>query len=100
MPVDAQTPGLRIVTADDDTILKSEFLQGLWTEQQYLRLTDHSRRLLEFADGSIEVLLMPTDKHQVISRFLFLALSLSDPAAWRHRALCSVAPADPRWEIP
>src|SRR5205814_10632070 len=28
----------------------------------------------EFVDGSIEVLPMPTDKHQVISRFLFLAL--------------------------
>src|SRR5438552_2883596 len=44
------------------------------SEEEYLRLTGGSRRLLEFADGSIEVLPMSTDKHQVISRFLFLAL--------------------------
>jgi Uma2 family endonuclease len=37
-------------------------------------MTDHSRRLLEYTDGSIEVLPMPTDKHQVISRFLLFAL--------------------------
>lgn len=74
MPVDVRSPELRIVAADDDTILNLDPLQGLWTEEQYLRLTDSSRRLLEFVDGSIEVLPMPTDKHQVISRFLFLAL--------------------------
>src|SRR5213594_2700191 len=74
MSVDVRSPELRIVAADDDTILNLDPLQGLWTEEQYLRLTDGSRRLLEFVDGSIEVLPMPTDKHQVISRFLFLAL--------------------------
>jgi Uma2 family endonuclease len=74
MAVDVGTPALRIVAADDDTILNLDLLQGLWTEEQYLRLTDGTRRLLEFVDGSLEVLPMPTDKHQVISRFLFLAL--------------------------
>jgi Uma2 family endonuclease len=74
MPAGVQASGLRIVAADDDTILNLDPLQGLWTEEQYLRLTDHSRRLLEFSDGAIEVLPMPTDRHQVISRFLFLAL--------------------------
>ncbi|MDQ3929409.1 MAG: Uma2 family endonuclease [Chloroflexota bacterium] len=74
MATDVYTPGLRIVAADDDTILDLDSLQGLWTEEQYLRLTGSSRRLLEFTDGSIEVLPMPTDRHQVISRFLFLAL--------------------------
>lgn len=49
-------------------------LQGLWTEQQYFRLSDHHNRLIEFADGDIEVLPMPTDRHQVIVRFLLLAL--------------------------
>jgi Uma2 family endonuclease len=74
MPVDLQMPQLRIVASDDDTILNLDSLQGLWTEEQYLRATDHSRRLLEFTDGYIEVLPMPTDKHQVISQFLLLAL--------------------------
>src|SRR3954470_12071420 len=74
MPIDTQAPGLRIVSADDDTILNLDPLQGLWTEEHYLRITDYSRRLLEFTDGSIEVLPTPTDKHQVISRFLLLAL--------------------------
>ncbi|MEO5952423.1 MAG: Uma2 family endonuclease [Chloroflexia bacterium] len=73
MPVDLQAPALRIVDADDDTILNLDLIQGLWTEEQYLRLTNHSHRLLEFSEGSIEVLPMPTDKHQVISRFLLLA---------------------------
>lgn len=73
MSIDLQAPDLRIVGADNDTILNLDRMQGLWTEEQYLRLTDYSRRLLEFSDGSIEVLPMPTDKHQVISRFLLLA---------------------------
>ena len=49
-------------------------LQGLWTEGQYLRLTDQTNHLIEFTDGYVEVLPMPTRKRQAISRFLFLAL--------------------------
>lgn len=49
-------------------------LQGLWTEAQYLKLTDQTNRLIEFTDGVIEVLPMPTDKHQAILQFVFLAL--------------------------
>ncbi len=45
-----------------------------WTEAQYLQLTDRCRRLLEFTDGHLDVLPMPTDQHQVIVRFLLLAL--------------------------
>ena len=33
-------------------------------EEDYLRLTDESTRLIEFTDGTIEVLPMPTDRHQ------------------------------------
>lgn len=49
-------------------------LQGHWTEEQYLLLSNQTNRLLEYTDGYIEVLPMPTDKHQVISRLLFFAL--------------------------
>jgi len=48
-------------------------IQGLWTQAQYLRLTDHSRQLLEFTDGRLETLPMPTRRHQAISRCLLLA---------------------------
>ena len=74
MAVAAYSRGLRVVAPDNDTILDLELLQGLWTTAQYLKLTDHSRRLLEFTDGYLEVLPMPTDRHQVISRFLLFAL--------------------------
>ena len=44
-----------------------------WSEQEYLILTDHRNRLVEFTDGFLEVLPMPTDKHQAILGFLYLA---------------------------
>jgi Uma2 family endonuclease len=74
MAVDIRSRALRIVDLENDTILDLQPIQGLWTEEQYLAMTDHSRRLLEFDDGYIEVLPMPTDKHRAISQFVFLAL--------------------------
>ena len=65
--------GLRVVTPDGCTVADSAALQGLWTQAQYLELTNWSNRLLEFTDGRIEVLPMPTQRHQAVSRFLFLA---------------------------
>ncbi len=47
--------------------------QGRWSEDEYLILTDHRNRLVEFTDGFLEVLPMPTDKHQSVLKFLFLA---------------------------
>ena len=35
--------------------------QGEWSEDDYLWLTDHTRCLVEFTDGHVEVLPMPTD---------------------------------------
>ena len=66
--------GLRIVTSDDCTVADLSALQRFWSEAQYLTLTNHSHRLIEFTDGCIEILPMPTQRHQAISRFLFLAL--------------------------
>lgn len=48
--------------------------QGCWTEEAYLVLTDHRTRLVEFTDGFLEALPMPTDKHQSMLQLLFLAL--------------------------
>ncbi len=47
--------------------------QGAWSEDEYLVLTDHRNRLVEFTDGFLEVLPTPTDKHQSVLGFLFLA---------------------------
>jgi Uma2 family endonuclease len=47
--------------------------QGEWSEEYYLWLTDQTNHLIEFADGLIEVLPMPTQKHQTILRYFFLA---------------------------
>ena len=40
-----------------------------------MRLTDGTNRLIEFTDGVLEVLPMPTPKHQAILRFLLFALA-------------------------
>jgi Uma2 family endonuclease len=65
---------LHFVSEDGEIALNSEALQGTWTEEQYLRLTENNNILIEYTDGIIEVLPMPTDKHQSILQFLFLAL--------------------------
>lgn len=48
--------------------------QGEWSERDYLWLSQDTNRLVEWTDGCIEVLPMPTKRHQAISRYLFLAL--------------------------
>lgn len=45
--------------------------QGQWSEEAYLWLTDHTTRLIEFTDGYLEVVPMPTDKHQTMMLFLY-----------------------------
>jgi len=74
MAIDTQPLELKLVRAADGQEVDLLPLQGLWTVEQYLKLTDQTNQLIEFTDGVIEVLPMPTDKHQAISRLLFLAL--------------------------
>lgn len=46
--------------------------QGAWSEEEYLTLeTNH---LIEYAEGSLEMLPMPTIQHQLIVAFLYNAL--------------------------
>jgi Uma2 family endonuclease len=49
--------------------------QGCWSEEEYLWLSDQTNRLVEYTDGYIEVLPMPTRRHQAIVRYLFLMLN-------------------------
>jgi Uma2 family endonuclease len=48
--------------------------QGEWSEEEYLDLTDHANRRIEFTDGRLEFLSMPTEVHEAIVQFLLLAL--------------------------
>ena len=75
MAIDISTQAMRLITPDGAVIEGSDTLQGTWTVEQYVRLTDHAGRLIEFTDGELELLPMPTDKHQAISKFLLLLLN-------------------------
>lgn len=74
MAVHIQTTEPKLVWQAEGLEIDLLPLQGLWTEEQYLRLTDQTNHLIEFTEGDVELLPMPTRKHQAISRFLFLAL--------------------------
>ena len=45
-------------------------VETIVSESEYLDLTDHTRSLVEYSDGRIEVLPMPTLEHQEIVLFL------------------------------
>lgn len=48
--------------------------QGEWSEEEYLELTDHANRRIEYTEGRLEFLPLPTDIHETLVRFLFRAL--------------------------
>jgi Uma2 family endonuclease len=75
MAIDTRQENLRLSwEKGDDFVLSLDPLQGHWTVEQYLLLSNQTNRLLEYTDGYIEVLPMPTKYHQAISKVLFLAL--------------------------
>jgi Uma2 family endonuclease len=74
MSVETTAPLLRMIWPDEMAELDLAPLQGSWTVEQYLKLTNQTNQLIEFTDGVIEVLPMPTKYHQAISKWLFLAL--------------------------
>ncbi len=76
MAVDVHAAEMRMILAGEEPGIDLAALQGRWTEEQYLLLTDQTNRLIEFTDGYIELLPMPTRKHQVILAFLYEAFLL------------------------
>lgn len=74
MTTGVATPGMHMVLDDQQTEIDLGALQGLWTEQQYIRLSEQTNRLIEFVDGVLEVISMPTSKHQLIVGFLYRML--------------------------
>ena len=49
-------------------------LQGGWSEENYLAIALHEKLLVEYSQGCVEVLPMPTIEHQLIVKFLLKAL--------------------------
>ena len=70
---DAWPAGPHIVSPNG-TIACGDTMRGLWTESQYLAITNGCNHFIEFTDGCIELLPMPTRRHQAISGELFIAL--------------------------
>ena len=68
--------GMRDAERNDPQAVLDGFLddvlpkQGCWSEDDFLWLTDHTCRLVEFADGWIQVIPTPTDEHQGILHYL------------------------------
>ena len=48
--------------------------QGAWSHEDYLRLTDRCNRLVEFTDGRVQELPMPTFTHQAVVLALYRQL--------------------------
>jgi Uma2 family endonuclease len=71
MAVEMQVADLVIRHKKANWEVELDVLQGMWSEAQYLKLTDHTRSLIEFTDGYIEVLAMPTRFHQRIIALLY-----------------------------
>jgi Uma2 family endonuclease len=71
MTTEVSAPILRMVWPDTISEIDLEPLQGLWTETQYLTLSDQTNQLIEFTDGVVEVLPMPTRRHQIILALLY-----------------------------
>ncbi len=66
MTIETRSRELVLVQRSTGLDLSLAPLQGLWTEAQYLVLTDGTNQLIEFTDGHIEVLPMPTRNHQIM----------------------------------
>ena len=45
--------------------------QGAWSDEEYLWLTDRCKRLIEFTDGCVQELPMPTFTHQTVLLALY-----------------------------
>jgi Uma2 family endonuclease len=70
-------PGIRAADTDLDYAWEVATLfpaQGDWSEEEYLRLTDGTNRRIEFTDGRLEFLAMPTEMHESMVEFLYFAL--------------------------
>lgn len=71
MAIGGRGAELKLIREVDGLEIAVEPLQGMWSVAQYIKLTDQTNHLVEYADGVIEVLPMPTRRHQVILALLY-----------------------------
>lgn len=64
---------LESIEAWKDMLAELAPAQGTWSEEEYLGLTDHRKRLVEYTDGYLEILPLRTAAHQMILKLLFLS---------------------------
>ena len=71
----AGSPAMTASATSQDTLhaLLREVLppQGSWSDEEYLWLTDRCNRLIEFTDGQVQELPMPTFTHQAVLLALY-----------------------------
>lgn len=65
-------------------------MQGAWSEEEYLRLD--AGRLVEFDNGKLEVLEMPTELHQAIAFFICLQIRNFITQSDALSGVCFIAP--------
>ena len=70
---DTAAPTRAVSQAQVNGLVSEVLPQGCWRDDDYLWLTDRSRRLVEFTDGYLEILPMPSRGHQRVLAFLFMA---------------------------
>ena len=63
--------GEPVPQAQVNDLVEEVLPQGCWSDDDYLSLTDHTRRLVEFTDGNLEILPAPSRGHQRILAFLY-----------------------------
>lgn len=71
----------RIPSADGEPAWEAAYFfppQGRWSEEDFLRF--HTNRMAELVDGRLELLPMPTLKHQRILRWLLSAVEAAAPS--------------------
>src|SRR6185503_14466833 len=56
MAIGQRQPTFHMTWQEDELVLSLAPLQGRWTAEQYLLLTDQTKRLIEFTDGFVEIL--------------------------------------------
>ena len=72
MEVDLGAPMLRMTRRDGKSAeIDLVVLQGLWTQEMHPRLTNQSNQLIEFTDGIVEILPIPTRYDQSILALLY-----------------------------
>lgn len=74
MVTSIQNSVIYLTDSHGQTIGDADMFQGLWTVEQYLRLTERSNRLFEYNNGTIEVLPRPSDRHQIIMLLFYRLL--------------------------